>query len=59
MEKQTLTLLLKLKLPASYTEDSVLSFWCQNQVETLAISEVSVKNQQDLILWVVLSKVEE
>lgn len=40
---------------SAYTEDSVLSFWGQNQVEALVIGEVPVKNQQELILWVVLS----
>ena len=51
------TLLPKPKLPSAYVEDSVLSFRCQNQVEALAIDEVPVINQQELILWVVLGRI--
>lgn len=40
---------------SAYTEDSVLGFWCENQVEALAVGEGPVKNQQHLIFWVVLS----
>lgn len=41
---------------SAYTEDSVLGFWCENQVEALAVGEGPVKNQQHLIFWVVLSE---
>lgn len=40
---------------SAYIEDSVLGFWCQNQVESTIVGEVPVINQQDLILWVALS----
>lgn len=43
------------ELASAYFEDSVLSFWCKSQIEALTIGEVPVKNQQDLILWIVLS----
>lgn len=39
---------------ASYTEDSLLAFWCENQVEALTIGEGPVKHQQHLLFWVAL-----
>lgn len=42
-------------LVSAYIEDSVLGFWCQNQVESPIVGEVPVINQKDLILWVALS----
>lgn len=39
---------------SAYTEDSLLAFWCENQVEALTIGEGPVKHQQHLLLWVAL-----
>lgn len=39
---------------SAYTEDSLLAFWCENQVEALPIGEGPVKHQQHLLLWVAL-----
>lgn len=39
---------------STYTEDSLLAFWCENQVEALAVGEGPVKHQQHLLLRVAL-----
>lgn len=43
----------------AYIIYSSLGFWCENQVKTLSIGEIYIKNKHYFILWVVLSKESE